>query len=1299
MPGNSIRTDLRPAMWALWLSILCCSSSELQAQFDDPNVDPDALPTVPAGFRVSVFAREPLVRQPCSIAFDTQGRLFIGMGPQYRNPTPDTPGDCVVLLQDHDGDGAADHAHTFATGFNAIQGLAWKGRDLWIANAPDLTVVRDLDGDDTADEYVRIYTDLGNLEHGLHGLNWAPDGRLYMSKGNSKGLTQPGRMAPRPFRDLWGVTAPDGTPDFPEPESFTPETYRRAYHDPADDWGREGGILRCEDGGKQLEIVATGFRNPWDITADHGFNWLGTDNDQTQGDRVIMPFSGAHFGWNHAWSSHWSTDAHPPTAPVSGPLFEGSGTGLVYYNAPRFPESWRGGFFINDWLRKTTFFWRPTWDGALMRPAGGDWVPFVEGGQSLFRPTDLEVGPDGALWILGWSRGYGAEWNDDKLVSEGRVFRVEWTGTATTPRSQAPAAPLKQQSLAQLLDLFSDPIPARRIDAQEELLRRGETARQSLLAALNSADLSESSETWIAWTLGRMQPESLAADQEFVRWLASDSPPARSLNLRIQAIRILADRIHRSAQPRPLPEIVISNLSHPEPRVRIAAVLAIRETAESTAVKPLLQALAVESDPTIVYAGWQTLRRLATVDDLRVLLGDSRPSMQQAAFLALAESGQMQPAIAESLTALPIARIWLEKQRSGSEVMQVRGRPLSTSEEARAAGTESAVESAISLIRGLHAKSTALYQTKPGALRAGALVFSDRDYTFRQIPDALLNAEYIQTANNDDGSAGADFLTFEALLPVTVYVALDTRQQDPPAWLATGFQKSDMQLQADHWTLQVYRKDFPAGEITLGGNTNDGTSGGKSHYTIALQPQIITTPEHEANLTDVIKLSPKGDPGRGEVLFRHPAGPGCFKCHSLDQQRNGFGPALGDIGRRSAARLIAQSIVEPDAVITEGFQLQVVVTTEGKQYSGVLLEESGLSVTLGLSTGERLVLGKDIIDERRTERTSAMPSMKSRLSSAEIADLTAFLLTQQKGVTAPASTATEQQPAGVEIQPDRLLLSDVHGPIGEFVFNDPQIRRPYLTRLKTMTGRQVTRNHPPVEGVDATDHETMHPGIWLGFGDFAGTDFWRNLGTIEHVRFSDGPQNRDGVISFTTESRLLSEQREELGTMSNRLRIHSLPDMRLIVWEAEFGSSTRDLVFGDQEEMGFGARVATAITEKNGGQIRNSSGQTSAATTWGQAADWCDYSGTVDGRAMGITLMGDPQNFRRSWWHNRDYGVFVANPFGRAAMKQGAVDRVEVPRGQTFRLRFGAVLHDGPDYSPHAAWEHFLKRVQPPSTK
>ena len=414
-------------MGCAWLAL----TPSVWGQFDDKSSDLQALPKVPAEFKVTLFASEPLVRQPCSMAFDERGRLFVGMGPQYRNPKPDTPGDSVVLFLDANGDGKADSTKVFATGFNAIQGLAWHGRDLWVANAPDLTLVQDLEGDDEADEYIKVYTDLGNLEHGLHGLNWAPDGKLYMSKGNSKGLNQTGRYAPKPFRDLWGLNAPADVPDFPSPSKFRKDNYRRAYHDPADDWGLDGGMLRCDDGGHNLEIVARGFRNPWDIAIDSGFNWIGTDNDQVGGDRVIMPFYGAHFGWNHPWSSHWGTDPHAPTAPVSGPVFEGSGTGVVFCQSPQFPPEYRGAFLVNDWLQKTTYLWRPDWDGALMRPVGGGFTPLIEGGSSLFRPTDMEFGPDGALWVLGWSSGYGAEWKDGKLTNEGRIYRVAWKDAKT----------------------------------------------------------------------------------------------------------------------------------------------------------------------------------------------------------------------------------------------------------------------------------------------------------------------------------------------------------------------------------------------------------------------------------------------------------------------------------------------------------------------------------------------------------------------------------------------------------------------------------------------------------------------------------------------------------------------------------------------------------------------------------------------------------------------------------------------------------------------------------------------------
>ena len=119
--------------------------------------------------------------------------------------------------------------------------------------------------------------------------------------------------------------------------------------------------------------------------------------------------------------------------------------------------------------------------------------------------------------------------------------------------------------------------------------------------------------------------------------------------------------------------------------------------------------------------------------------------------------------------------------------------------------------------------------------------------------------------------------------------------------------------------------------------------------------------------------------------------------------------------------------------------------------------------------------------------------------------------------------------------------------------------------------------------------------------------------------------------------------------------------------------------FGDQEEMGLGVRMAPGLAEKNGGVIGSSSKQSGAKATWGQIADWCDYSGEADGKKCGVMLMASPDNFRRSWFHNRDYGLMVANPFGEKAFTKGAESRVKVEKGKSLRLRFGVLVHDSLD--------------------
>ena len=147
--------------------------------------------------------------------------------------------------------------------------------------------------------------------------------------------------------------------------------------------------------------------------------------------------------------------------------------------------------------------------------------------------------------------------------------------------------------------------------------------------------------------------------------------------------------------------------------------------------------------------------------------------------------------------------------------------------------------------------------------------------------------------------------------------------------------------------------------------------------------------------------------------------------------------------------------------------------------------------------------------------------------------------------------------------------------------------------------------------------------------------------------------------------------------------LSSTPDGYLLSWRALFESLVEDFSFGDQEEMGFGARVATLLSEKNGGTVKNSDTLIGAKNAWGKTATWCDYAGTMSNRLVGITVMPAPQNFRPSWMHSRDYGLIVANPFGQKAFtKTGDPSSVLVKKGEITILRFAAFIHSTPTNQP-----------------
>ena len=129
----------------------------------------------------------------------------------------------------------------------------------------------------------------------------------------------------------------------------------------------------------------------------------------------------------------------------------------------------------------------------------------------------------------------------------------------------------------------------------------------------------------------------------------------------------------------------------------------------------------------------------------------------------------------------------------------------------------------------------------------------------------------------------------------------------------------------------------------------------------------------------------------------------------------------------------------------------------------------------------------------------------------------------------------------VQQEPDRVIITDGSRSVATYVFRDEKILRPYFANVHAPGGIQVTRNHPPVPNVDATDHDTMHPGVWLAFGDMNGHDFWRNKARVVHERFVEPPAVRDGQVTFTAENTFQTAHGEEVCKQLSRLTLAAGP--------------------------------------------------------------------------------------------------------------------------------------------------------------
>ncbi|MEO8494494.1 MAG: HEAT repeat domain-containing protein [Planctomycetota bacterium] len=314
----------------------------------------------------------------------------------------------LLLIYDSDDDGTPDKVKTYCDKVKNCQGVLALNGDVYVtADGPDgeaLYRLSDKDRDGTLEDVKALITFGGaGGEHGAHAVTLGPDGMIYVVVGNHATVDAK-FAATSPYRNFYEG---DLLPRYEDPSG-----HANGVKAPG------GVVIRTDLEGKEVECVAGGLRNVYDLA----FSRLGeifvhdSDMESDAGTTWYRPTrldhvtAGAEFGWRSGWAQwpNYYADCLPEILDTG----RGSPTGATFYNHFAFPTRYQDQLFLADWSRGRILT-------VELKPNGASYTAtsevFLEG-QPL-NVTDIEVGPDGALYFVTGGRGSG-----------GGVYRVSWKG-------------------------------------------------------------------------------------------------------------------------------------------------------------------------------------------------------------------------------------------------------------------------------------------------------------------------------------------------------------------------------------------------------------------------------------------------------------------------------------------------------------------------------------------------------------------------------------------------------------------------------------------------------------------------------------------------------------------------------------------------------------------------------------------------------------------------------------------------------------------------------------------------------
>lgn len=368
---------------------------------------------LPDGFRVTLFAGEPDVRQPIAFEFDDRGRIWVAENYTYNkqgNLDPDHR-DRVIILHDQDGDGRHDSRKVFWDDGNMLTGLTWGFGGLWVLNDGTLSLIPDRNNDDIPDSepIVMINGWTKTAAHNfVNGLLWGPDGWLY----GRHGITD---------------SSLPGTPD-------TPSKDRNPMN---------AGIWRFHPTRRIFEIVCHGTTNPWGLDYDKHGQLFMTNNVIAHLWHVIP---GAHY------ERMYGQDFNPYLYELMGPCSDhyhwddnvrwtesrdgkakdfGGGhshCGGMIYQGTNFPEEYRGKIFMCNTHGRCINIDRLQRDGGTY--VASHEPDFLRVNTPWFRGVELKYGPGGCVFLSDWSDNGECHDRDGVHRTSGRIYRISYGSEA-----------------------------------------------------------------------------------------------------------------------------------------------------------------------------------------------------------------------------------------------------------------------------------------------------------------------------------------------------------------------------------------------------------------------------------------------------------------------------------------------------------------------------------------------------------------------------------------------------------------------------------------------------------------------------------------------------------------------------------------------------------------------------------------------------------------------------------------------------------------------------------------------------